>query len=219
MRTIGSIFLLLALGLFALSRLDRQSPLALSVVELDSALRYLPAYSLAGILGLAFWLPPLVGDFLRDRQPTGPRRAGHRPAQQRARAAAAAVEPLPGAAAGRTWREAVMGRLRQWDGGAGARLLIDQAQGVPVTLQLEHLSPHHCEKAVGELGLLLQTIPLPPRIRVRFDHCPEGPAPRHHMVGKALGTVLDPGSFKAVATADQVDIMFLSPDPRWREEW
>jgi len=109
--------------------------------------------------------------------------------------------------------------VRGWEGGAGARLLIDHSQGVPLTLVLEHLSPRHAERSVGQLGLLLQTLPLPPRLRIRFSQCPEGPSSRHHMVGKALGAVLDPGCFKAVATTDQVDVMFLSPDPRWRTDW
>ena len=113
----------------------------------------------------------------------------------------------------------MMERLRGWEGGAGARLLIDHSQGVPLTLVLEHLSPRHAERSVGQLGLLLQTLPLPPRLRIRFSQCPEGPSSRHHMVGKALGAVLDPGCFKAVATTDQVDVMFLSPDPRWRTDW
>lgn len=222
MRTIGSLFLILALALFLLARFDRQSSLALAVVELDTTLRYLPSYSLAGILGLLFWAPPLIGQFLRDNQPTGARATGsgnkgHRPAQQRARAAPVTASPIGGA--GRPWREAVMERVRAWDGGAGARILVDQAQGVPLTLLLENLSPLHCEKAVGELGLLLQTVPLPPRLRIQFAGCPEGPAPRHHLVGKALGTVLDPGSFKALATADQVDVMFHAPDARWRTDW
>ena len=221
MRTLGSLLLLCAVALFYLSEIDRQSPLALSVVEVDSALRFVHAWSLAALLGLLLWAPSLLQRFLAKAPPPTVRRAGHRPAQDRARQAAQGQDPGParGPSMGGSWREAILGRVRGFDAGPGARILVDQAQGVPLTLSLEHLSPRHCEAAVTELAHLLQGLPLPPRLRVSFDQCPEGPAPRHHLVAKALGAVLDPGSFKATATADQVEVMFLSPDPRWRTEW
>ena len=213
--------MLVAVGLFYLSELDRQSPLALNVVELDSKLRFVKLYSIAGLLGVAMWVPSLLERILRKAPPATVTRAGHRPAQQRARQAAAPQDSTPPRAptVGGSWREAIMGRIRGWDGGAGARIVVDQSMGVPLTLVLEHLSPRHCEAAIAALGELLQTIPQPPRVRISFDQCPEGPMPRHHLVARALGTVLDPGAFKAVASADQVDVMFHAPDPRWRTEW
>lgn len=219
MRTVGSLLLLLAVGLFYLAELDRMSPLALQVVELDTKLAPLTLYSVVALAGFLLWGPSIVRAFVKDNQVRRPSRAGHRPAQQRARGDQRGADPQARPGGSRPFREGVLSQVRAWDGGQGARLLIDQSLGVPFTLVLEHLSPRHCERAVGELALLLQQVPLPPRIRVIFDQCPEGPAPRHHLVSKALGTVLTHGTFKATALADSVEVMFYSPDPRYRGEW
>lgn len=249
MRTLGALLMAVAVYLFYLSALDRQSPMALRVVEIETQLKYVQLYSIAGILGLLMWVPSVLGKLFKPPQRHTITQAGHRPAQRRARASAqgydqgagaqpphsvlppghaplaadpfgrAPTRPVPPSALGSPWRQEIMAQLRGYDGGTGARIVTDDAMGVPLVLVLEHLSPRHCERAIGALGDLLSWIPLPPRVRIRFDNCPEGPAPRHHLVGKALGAVLDPGVFKAVSTADQVDVMFLNPDPRWREEW
>lgn len=217
MRALGALLLLVAIGLYYLAEVDRVSPLALTVVELDGRVSPLRLYGVAALLGLALWVPPTVRDWLHRRTRAGPTVAGHRPAQQRARADQHLV--APGAGGPRPWREAILSQVRGWDGGQGARILVDQSHGVPFTLHLEHLSPRHCERAVAELALLLQQLPQPPRVRIEFDQCPEGPAPRHHLVSKALGTVLTHGSFKAVPVADQVEVQFFAPDPRYRTEW
>ncbi len=218
MQALGTLLFIAAGVLFYLTKIDRMSPYALDLVEIEQKLRFIDLWSIAAIGGLLLWTPSFLQRFLA-RAPTGPSRAGHRPAQQRAAGMPLSGPQAGGLGGGGSWREAIMGRIRHWDGGAGARLLVDQAHGVPLTLLLEHLSPRHCERAVRELGMLLQTVPLPPRVRVSFEHCPEGPAPRHHLVSRALGGVLPPSSFKAVASADQVDVMFFAPDPRWRTDW
>lgn len=221
MRSLGTLLFIAAAVLFYLTRLDRTSPVALDVVELEQKLRFFELWSIAALGGMLLWAPSLLERFLASRVPTGPTRAGHRPAQLRAAGAPLPGAPLGAAPAGPTgaWREAIMGRIRHWEGGPGARILVDQAHGVPLTLLLEHLGPRHCERSVVALGRLLQTIPLPPRVRIAFDQCPEAPIPRHHLVARALGEVLPPSSFKAVASADQVDVMFFAPDPRWRTDW
>ncbi|NOY26976.1 MAG: hypothetical protein GXP62_13990 [Oligoflexia bacterium] len=246
--------MLAAIYVYYLSAVDRQSVLALNVVEVDTQLRFINLYSILGIVGLAMWVPSFLGRVFKPRQRPGVTSAGHRPAQQRARASVSGYDPGYdpgfgpdrerntdyGAVAGgqsrsdpfgraptrpefatqaSPWREEIMNQLRRFDGGPGARIVTDDAMGVPLVLVLENMAPRHCEDAITTLGQLLTWIPLPPRVRIRFENCPEGPAPRHHLVGKALGSVIDPGVFKAVSNANQVDVMFLNPDPRWREQW
>lgn len=213
MRTVGVLLLLVGAALLYLGEFDRKSELALYVVEVDSRLRFIKAWALAGLAGVALVLPGLLAPLLRRGGVDGPSRAGHRSSPR------PVGGPSPAfASSGGSWSEAVRARLRAYEG-AGCRILFDQAQGLPVTLQLEHLSPRHVDEAVAALGQLFQTLPLPPRLRVRFLHCPEGPGPRHHQVARALGQHIDPGRFKAVANADQVDVIFHDPDPRWRTDW
>ncbi len=234
MRSLGSMLLFAAVVLFYLVEVDRQSALALHAVELDGKLRFIKGYSIAGLLGLMLWTPTILGRIFAKQEGPTITTAGHRPAQNRVARRPlgqdAMTAPLDydtdnyglgtqDMVGHRTWRESILAQVRRYDGGMGARLLVDQSMGVPLTLVLEHMSPRHCDRAVGELALMLQTVPLPPRIRVVFDQCPEGPAPRHHLVSRALGAVIAPGSFKATASADQVEVLFLAPDPRWRTEW
>lgn len=217
MRALGTLFLIVAAVLFYLVRFDRQSAVALSVVELQSSLGPVPLYSIVAILGVLLFLPGFVKRFVSDRAPATPSQAGHRPhTRQAARPASAGASGAPLGAGG--FRGSVLARLREFQAD-GARIEPDPLAGVPFALVLEHLSPRSAERAVGELGLLLQSVPLPPRLRVVFHQCPEGPAPRHHLVGKALGGVLDPGAFKATTSADVVEVRFLSPDPRYQTEW
>lgn len=214
MRALGWLSLLAALVLLYLGEFDRKSEWALHIVELDGRLRFVKAWSVAGLLGVALLLPGVVKGLLRGK-PATVSQAGHRRGPRPAPRGEAPVEHVPSSG---PWREAVATRLRSFEG-QGCRILLDQAQGLPVTLVMEHLTPRRCEEAIGELGQLFLSLPVPPRIRFRFENCPEPSGPRHHLVAKALGQVLDPSSFKAVPNADQVDVMFFSPDPRWRTDW
>lgn len=209
MRALGSLLLLAALVLLYLGEFDRKSELALHIVELDGRLRFVKAWSVAGLLAVLLLLPGFVQGLLRGK-PATVTQAGHRPPPRRA---APEASPLVG-----PWREAITTRLRAFEG-HGCRILLDQAQGLPITLVMEHLTPRRCEEAIAELGQLFQSLPLPPRVRFRFESCPDPGSPRHHLVAKALGQALDPASFKAVPNADQVDVLFHSPDPRWRSDW
>ena len=101
------------------------------------------------------------------------------------------------------------------DLGKGARISIEMDTTTPITLHLEHLSPAHCKRAITASGSLISVIPVPPRLKVIFDHCPQAGVPRHHQVAGALSKVLPRGHFRVVSHVDTVDVMFLHPDSAW----
>lgn len=215
MRTIGTLLLAAAAVLYYLVEIDRQSSIALSAVELDQALGGIRVFALPALVGVLCFVPGFVRGFLDDRAGAPPPRHVSRPARPSRGPAPRPVESLPE----QGFRAAMEARLRAFDAGEGARIRPEPTAGVPFELVLEHLAPRSCERAVAELGLLLQTMPLPPRVRVVFDQCPEGPTPRQHMVSKALSQALDRGAFRATATAGAVEVRFTDPDPRWRSEF
>jgi hypothetical protein len=85
----------------------------------------------------------------------------------------------------------------------------------PIMLSLDQAPSERCRRAISILGAWLATIPSPPRVRIIFDHCPEGGSPRHHQVAGALSQHLNRGDFKTMRDIDAVDVMFHHADPRW----
>ena len=98
----------------------------------------------------------------------------------------------------------------------GARITLDQSRPAPVVLHLDMAPPERCKRAIQSLSTWFATFSTPPRLRVEFDHCPEGPTPRHHMVNGAIASQIERASFKVVTDRDAVEILFHRPDPRWK---
>ncbi|RME20832.1 MAG: hypothetical protein D6798_19615, partial [Deltaproteobacteria bacterium] len=72
MRSLGTLLFIAAAVLFYLTRLDRTSPVALDVVEIEQKLRFFELWSIAALGGLLLWTPSLLERFLESRAPTGP---------------------------------------------------------------------------------------------------------------------------------------------------
>lgn len=113
------------------------------------------------------------------------------------------------------WREKVRALANELQLGQGARITMDLTNKTPLTLHLEHLSPVHCKRAVAATAVLISMIPVPPRLKVAFSHCPQTGVPRHHQVAGALSQILPRSQFRVVSHVDTVDVMFLHPDPSW----
>jgi len=227
MKQLAGLCFLAAVILGALEHLDRTSAMALTVVEWSQRLG-VPLFAIATILGVAALVFDLLG---RSQSKTSQRpRAGRQPSSSHspgrtARAPlhdAATLPPVDSIDPDKTvssrssdWREEVRALAQSLELGKGARITIDLSTTSPITLHLEHLSPAHCKRAIAGVGSLISVIPVPPRLKVIFDHCPQAGVPRHHQVAGALAQILPRGHFRVVSHVDAVDVMFLHPDPAW----
>jgi hypothetical protein len=199
MRGLGIGFVVLAVALTALSRMAPAHPANLQRAELDSVLP-LPLASISGLLGLVL-LAKVAWDGQRRRPAPSSRPAS--PAQG-------------GPAPRRTgdWRADLRDAARSLALEPGASLLLDQA-AAPLVLRIEGAPPGRAVRAIEQLGQFVAGQPLPPRLRVELVGCAAPPSPWHHVVARALGEHLDRGGMKVIPQADAVDVLFLSPDPRW----
>lgn len=200
MRVLGVLSFLAGGVLAYFMVVDRTSAIALDLVEV------LPNQAWGGLMALGVLLIGVdVGRGMLNRAPDeGPKRRGPARSGDRKKSAAPAS------------RDEVLRRARSFI--SGARVEVD-LEGVPLTLVFEHAAPSAIKRTCERLGALLLEIPRPPRIRLRFVQCPEAGAPRHHQVSGALGIHLSRSEFKATHHMGDVDLMFHSPDPSWREIW
>jgi hypothetical protein len=211
MKMLSALCFLIAAGLAALEHADRTSATALTIVEWSQRLG-VPLYAIASIAGVMLALTGMLkrtskpDPIQRRLQPAAPRPVQTTPQQVPLRS----VEPDA-----LDWQGQVRFLANELELGRGARLTMDTATTSPFTLHLEHLSPAHCKRAITALGTMVIAIPTPPRLKIIFDHCPKGGAPRHHQVAGSLAQVMPRGNFKVVSHIDTVDVIFLNPAPEW----
>ena len=200
MRVLGAVFLLVAAILFGLTHLDRQSTVALDVVELEGRLG-VPLYSVAGALGVLAIAFGGKGRLLGSSQDGRRRRSAPR--------------PRPRAVEG--WLATARDRAHNLPMGEGASITLDPRRVPPLLLVLERLTPERARRAVEVYCELLATLPLPPRAGIQYRDCMRDGTPRQHHVTAALRRAIGGEGVKVVAQEDTVDIVFAEPDPCWRE--
>jgi hypothetical protein len=200
MRGVAIGLVVLAVALTALAQVAPAHPANLQRAELDSQLP-LPLASISGLLGL----------LLLAHQAWQAQRAAA--ARRPVRAAGPALAEAPARRTG-DWRADLREAARTMSLEPGASLLLDQA-AAPLVLRIEGAPPGRVVRAVEQLGALVATLPTPPRLRVELVGCAAPPSPWHHLVSRALAERLDRGGMKVIPQADAVDVLFLSPDPRW----
>lgn len=187
---------------------DRQSSIALELVELETSLGT-PLWMICGVAAALSIGLQIVQSALtpapKSRRQNFDRKRTHQP------------DPAHEATGG-TWIESAISSAKMIPFPSGARLTHNNHGTVPFDLHLEHAPPERCRRAVTLLAEWVGTIPLPPRLRIHFKNCPEGGSPRHHQVAGALATVMPRSGFKVTSGLDSVDIMFLHPDPRWSSD-
>ena len=218
MKGFAALCFALALALGALEYADRTSTAALTVVEYSQRIG-VPLFTVLLAVGVIALLRGLL------KAP-----AGHHTPRSRAATSAArpplrdastlpppmSITPEQHVSSGEAdWQASVRTLAQALDLDQGARLTLDLEAATPITLHLEHLSPSHCKRAITSVGALITAIPMPPRLKVVFNHCPKAGAPRHHQVAGALAQTMPRGHFRVVSHVDAVDVMFLQPDPVW----
>jgi hypothetical protein len=209
--------------------IDRQTPVALDLVELQSQTG-IPIPAVFGLLGISLVLWSIFGarstsKYARDdlRTPrTKTQRAPTRspPLAPFTRTPPTSRLPVPPSMKGPAspdgdWWAHVRSASSTITLPEGARVTFDPDRPSPVILHLELAPPERCKRAIREVASWFSQFSIPPRLRIEFDHCPEGASPRHHMVNGALAMHLERGDFKVMTDRDAVDVMFHHPDPRW----
>ena len=217
MRSLGLVLVVVGAGLLWLSVGDRQSALALSVVELDGKLP-VPLGSLIGAAGVLLVGKDLLGRILgggKD-EPLPARQqqlrdglAGQRNTGGRGDATPLRIDP------GEDWKAVLRARARQEVYEPGVRIELDPAAGVPFALVLDSPSPEQLRRNVDQFAAFLSTIPTPPRVMVRFATGTEPIAPRKHLVAGVFRRYFPAGA-QVVPQQDRLAIMLPDPDPRWR---
>lgn len=227
MKQLAGLCFVAAVILAALEHVDRTSATALTVVEWSQRLG-MPLFSIAIILGTVALVVGMFGSTKKSRRSTTQSRTTYGRAEPQTQATrpalreAGTLPPIGPMNPDKTisprahdWRGQVRSLANDLELGKGARITIDLSTTTPITLHLEHLSPAHCKRAIAGTGSLISVIPIPPRLKVVFDHCPEAGVPRHHQVAGALAQVLPRSHFRVVSHVDTVDVMFHHPDPAW----
>lgn len=179
---------------------DRMSPMALQVVEWESALG-LPLFVPLAVLGAA-----LVGWSLR---PKPARRSGATETKETRRRQQQAA-PL-----GEGWRPTLDARARGLAIEPQGRIKIDEVVGVPYTLVLRNATPQQAKTRYAAFAELLSGMPTPPAARVRIESCPDIGGPIHKPLQLELEKVFEPDAFQVLSRSDGADIRFTKPDPRW----
>ena len=219
-RQLGLLSLLLCAASGYGVYIDRQTPVALDLVELQAQLG-VPIPALFAGLGLflvvwSLFMKAPQPKYSRPRPPITPRPPPSRPSSPTPTPQTrATVAPPTGDTPPADWWSTVRAASASMDLPEGARVTLEQDKRSPIILHLEMAPPERCKRAIREVASWFSQFSTPPRMRIEFDHCPEGASPRHHMVNGALSAHLDRGSFKVMTDRDAVDVIFHQPDPRW----
>lgn len=201
---VALLLALLTAGLWYLSSVDRQSPIALDVVEAESALGvplYLVGIALTAAVAVAAWVRrrpaarPAARPPLRSRPAAGSGPAALPEGDWYAPARAAA-EALP---------LAPVGELR-----------FDEAVGLPFTLRLRQATVEQARRRIEAYVACLAAIPTPPKGRVYLESSPDVQIAPQHLVGAAMKRHFPAEAYQVLRHGHGVDIVFLDPDPRWR---
>ena len=207
MKALGILLLLLGAVVGYFTVIDRQTALALSMVE---AVPHPSTW--AGLVGLGLALIGVdVGRGLLAKAEAPPRREPRKP-PEKLPAPDAIRRPPP-------TRARILARAKDFSFGNKVRVELDASPGVPVTIVLQHMSPQSVKRTLEQVAAWVEGIPRPPRIRIEFVQCPEGPNPRNRQVTGAFATHLPRSAFKATSHLEYVEVLFFDPDPEWKEIW
>lgn len=202
MRLVGVLLLLLAAGLGWLTQVDRMSPLALSVVEVESQIGF-PLALIAAVAGIVM----LVLGFRKRPAPPAPQ-AEERPNHT------AGVKPSISATSSE-WVSDVIGRAQALPLAAGASITLDKGSEIPFTLLLNRVTPEVERRSLDAFSSFLSSIPTPKRAKVVYVGANATGVPRQHVVRGTLRRVFHAAAFQVVAQEDEVDVLFFTPDPCW----
>ena len=205
-----------------LLHIDRQTPLALSAVEVQS-MAPVPIPGILVVIGALLLAWSFLGH--KNEPPTIQRTRKQTTYPPTAKSKASippepSTTPTPSSEPATETEEDWWTRLRESCNEItlppGARITLDHSRPCPIVLHLEMAPPERCKRAIRSVANWFSNFSVPPRFRIVFDHCPDGSSPRHHMVNGALAYELERGGFKVISDRDSVEVLFHRPDPRWK---
>ncbi len=227
MRPLALLFLASSAALWWLSVMDRVSPIALSVVELETRLGCKLYLASAG-LGLLLFLSSILRPSNRGRSVSTSRAAAssaqqESPWQSRQGSGSSQHAPDPFLPRGTSkttaeqgeWLRDAVRQARSLRLEPGATVKLDDAANVPFALLLEGLTPERVRRAVDAFAGFLLRIPTPTRARVHFIDCLRSPVPQHRQINGLFRRHFAAGDFRVVSQESWVDVLFTHPDPRW----
>lgn len=207
----GVLILVAAAVLAWLSVVDRVSPLAVQVVEWESAVHF-PLWILLAVIGAA-----LLANGLRPRpKPVAGRRQTVTRERQRRVQAEAEGPPAEGPPA-EGWRSALDARARALSVEPQGRIKVDETVGVPYTLVLRNATPQQARTRFAAFAGLLSSMPTPPAARVRVESSPDIGGPIHKALAAELERFFPTDAFQVLSRSDGADVRFTRADPRWSE--
>lgn len=205
MKALGILFIVAGAIVGYFTVIDRETALALDFVE---AVPVTSAWAILVGMGVVLVIIDLGRGVLAKGEEVAERPRRRPPPQQKADRLELPMN-----------RGRILNIAKNFDFGGQVRIEPDAAPGVPLTLVLEHMSPQGVKRTCERLGAMVMEIPRPPRIRIQFVQCPDGPTPRQHVVAGALGQSLSRSEFKATAHLDFVEVLFFRADPDWLDLW
>ena len=220
----GVALLIAAGGLAWLSVADRMSPLAMEVVEVETALGvplWVPIAAL-GVVALVMAMRPRSTTVVERRETQESERQrgltdgrGQRTRPPPSRVEKAGPDAEPETDAGTSWRAVINTRALRLPVGPQGRMKIDEVPEFPFTLLLRDCTPQQAKNRYALFAELLAGMPTPPAARVRLESCPEIGGPIQKPLAAELARFFAPGSFHVVGRADGADVRFAEPDGRW----
>jgi hypothetical protein len=187
---------------------DRMSPMAMDLVEIETALGF-PLPAVLGAITLLLWM------FDRKSRPNSSRFASSKPTPKRTGTTGSTEAQRDAIAPTEDWFEHAKASAKSLNLPQGARILLDPSLPCPIVLILSQTPPERSKRAIQMMALWISSIPTPPRARVEFEHCPKSPSPRHHQVAGSLAEYIDRSQYRTSSDLDAVDIFFFHPSSCW----
>lgn len=199
-----------------LSAFDRTSTVAVSVVEVESQFG-LPLWAPFAVAGIALVIVHLAR---AKPPPPAPRRPPTRDAgwgaPDRALAEGGGAAATAAVVESGGWLAAVRAGARGVSDDAMGRVRFGDADGVPIALVLTGVTREQARRRVAAYAAWLATIPPPPVARVRVVSSPDVGGPIAVVLRGEIAKYLPGDAAHVVATHEGADVVFASPDPRWR---
>ncbi len=200
---IPAILLLCASAVLGyLSMVDRMSPPAMQIVELETAIG-IPLWGPVGVVGL--------GLLVWSLWPKPPPLKGHTETKERQRK----LRDRPEEPLAEGWRPTLDARALRLPIEPQGKVKIDEAKGVPYTLVLRNATPQQARSRYAIFAELLSSMPTPPAARVRIESSPDIGGPIHKTLAIELDKFFPADAFQVLSRSDGADVRFERPDPRW----
>lgn len=186
-------------GLLALLHLDRQSALALTLVEKLGDM----GNGLGGGLALVGFLLLILPGKAKAAPPPPAPTPKPPPA------------PVPTVLAPDDWLGALRLAAQALPLDRGATVEIDPTRRVPISLQARRLTPEQLRRAIDTFCGFLVEGPVPERAAMFFIDCPPSISTRQSDVRAALRRKGYDTPVQVAEHGDTVELRFTAPDPRW----